>query len=184
MAGIENTQEAQFFQKEIKQPSMETQHQPISQIQKHTHGHYKKLFFMAVLSFISMYTIMYAMVDTPANVIPNINQFYMAMAMTAPMIIIEVFLMHNMYKNIKLNAFVVSLSLVTLVAFILFIRNQTAVSDKQFLKSMIPHHAAAVLMVKETKLQDTEIQKLADGIISSQQKEIDFMKAKLKQLEN
>lgn len=34
---------------------------------------------------------------------------------------------------------------------------QVAVSDKQFLKSMIPHHAAAVLMVKEAKLTDPEI---------------------------
>jgi hypothetical protein len=41
-------------------------------------NHYIKLLVMAVLSFISMYVLMYAMVNTFVNVIPNINQFYMA----------------------------------------------------------------------------------------------------------
>lgn len=38
-------------------------------------------------------------------------------------------------------------------------------------------------MVNGAKISDPEIKKLADDIISSQQKEIDFMKAKLKQME-
>lgn len=37
--------------------------------------HYKKLMVMVVLSFMSMYMLMYAMVNTFANVIPNVNQF-------------------------------------------------------------------------------------------------------------
>lgn len=48
---------------------------------------------------------------------------------------------------------------------------------------MIPHHAAALLMVNGAKITDPEIRKLADDIISSQQKEIDFMKAKLKEMQ-
>ncbi len=145
--------------------------------------HYRKLLVMVVLSFISMYVLMYSMVDRFANVVPNVNQFYMAMLMTSPMVIIEVLLMRNMYANKKLNTSIVLVSSIVLIAFFMFIRKQTTVSDKQFLKSMIPHHAAAVLMVQETELQDPEIQKLADNIISSQQKEIEFMKAKLKELE-
>jgi hypothetical protein len=39
------------------------------------------------LSFISMYVLMYAMVDRFANVYPNFNQFYMAGLMTAPMVL-------------------------------------------------------------------------------------------------
>jgi len=47
----------------------------------------------------------------------------------------------------------------------------------------IPHHAAAILMVKETEISDPEIKQLANDIISSQQKEIEFMKAKLKEMD-
>ena len=59
--------------------------------------HYQKLLIMAVLSFISMYILMYAMVDRVANVFPNINQFYMAGLMAMPMLIIEVLSMSAMY---------------------------------------------------------------------------------------
>ena len=138
---------------------------------------------MIVLSFIAMYILMYSMVDSFSNVIPNINQIYMAGLMTAPMILIELALMGSMYKNKKANLGFMIGGVVLLVVCFFAIRKQTAVDDKQFVKSMIPHHAAAILMVSETELTDPELQKLAEDIISAQQKEIDFMKAKLKQLE-
>lgn len=144
---------------------------------------YSKLIWMTVISFIAMFILMYSMVDKFANVFINVNQFYMAGLMTAPMIIIEMLIMGGMYMNKKLNLIIIAISAVVLVACFFFIRVQTAVSDKQFLKSMIPHHAAALLMVNGAKISDPEIKKLADDIISSQQKEIDFMKAKLKEME-
>ncbi|SEL56878.1 protein of unknown function [Chitinophaga rupis] len=144
---------------------------------------YKKLLLMVILSYIAMYILMYSMVDRLANVIPNINQFYMAGLMAAPMAIIELALMGSMYKNRKLNLFIILISCIVLIMCFLFIRNQTAVSERQFLKSMIPHHASAILMVKETEISDPEIKQLANDIISSQQKEIEFMKAKLKEMD-
>ena len=145
---------------------------------------YKKLALMIIISFIAMFILMYSMVDKFANVTPNINQFYMAGLMTAPMIIIEMILMGSMYMNKKLNLIIISISVVVLVACFFFIRIQAGVTDRQFLKSMIPHHAAAILMVKGAKISDPEIKKLADDIITAQQKEIDFMKAKIKELDN
>src|SRR5688572_16303747 len=149
-----------------------------------THNnHYPKLLIMILFSFIAMYVLMYSMVDSFANVINNLNQLYMAGLMTASMVIIEMAVMRNMYKNKKWNFLITFISIVALVICFLFIRKQTAVSDKQFLKSMIPHHAAAILMVKKTETTDPEIQKLARDIISAQQKEIEFMKVKLNQIE-
>jgi uncharacterized protein (DUF305 family) len=145
---------------------------------------YRKLALMVIISFIAMFILMYSMVDKFANVIPNINQFYMAGLMTAAMIIIEMALMGSMYMNKKRNALIMVVSAVVLAACFLFIRIQTAVSDRQFLKAMIPHHAAAILMAKEAKISDPEIKKLIDDIITSQQREIDFMKAKLKEKDN
>lgn len=145
---------------------------------------YGKLLTMVIVSFVAMYILMYSMVDRFANVIPNINQIYMAALMTAAMVIIEIILMWGMYKNKMLNAGILLLSTGVLIASFLFIRYQSAVGEKQFLKSMIPHHAAAILMVKETKVTDPEIQQLQNDIITSQQKEIDFMKKKLKEMDN
>ena len=145
--------------------------------------HYKKLLIMAVLSFASMYVLMYAMVNTFANVFLNINQFYMAGLMTAPMLIIEIALMGSMYMDKKLNLIIVTTSSIILIALFLFIRQQSAVSDKQFLRSMIPHHASAILMCEMTDIQDPEIKELCKSIISSQQEEIDQMQVKLNELE-
>lgn len=144
---------------------------------------YKKLALMIVLSFGAMYALMYAMVDVFANVIPNVNQLYMAGLMTMPMLIIEIVIMGGMYKNKKLNYILLASGLILLIAFFTGIRQQTAVGDKQFLKSMIPHHAAAILMAEEASVTDPEIKELIQNIITSQQAEIDQIKAKLNELD-
>ncbi|MFV8376988.1 DUF305 domain-containing protein [Flavobacterium sp. GSP11] len=145
---------------------------------------YKKLAIMIVVSFIAMYILMYSMVDVFANVIPNINQFYMAGLMTMPMLIIELLVMGSMYGNKNLNISLVVIGFIALILFFTGIRQQTAVGDKEFLKSMIPpHHAAAILMGKEATVIDPEIKELIKNIITSQQAEIDQMKAKLKELD-
>jgi len=143
------------------------------------HASYKLLTIMVVLHFFAMYFLMYAMVDNFSNIFLNFNQFYMAGLMTAPMIIIELLLMNSMYHKKKLNIFLIVISVSILVILFLFIRYQTGISDEQFLKSMIPHHAAAVLMCEKTQITDAEIQELCNKIISNQQSEIEQMKSKL-----
>ncbi len=156
------------------------------QIQQVDHNHgmsHKKFILMIIISFFAMYILMYAMVDRFENALPNINQFYMAGLMTAAMMIIEILIMGKMYANKKLNLLFLLIGVIALVLFYFGIRKQTAVGDKQFLKSMIPHHAAAILMVRETELTDPEIQQLAKEIRETQEKEIAFMKAKLSELD-
>lgn len=158
-----------------KHPSMNMQHGSKP---------YSKLLIMLLLSFAAMYILMYSMVNRLDNALPNINQFYMASLMAMPMLIIELVLMRKMYPNKKLNLALLAVGGAGLIGFFLLIQNQTAVTDKQFLKGMIPHHAAAILMSEQSQSQDPDIRKLQQEIITSQQKEIKVMKAKLKALEN
>ena len=139
---------------------------------------------MAFLSFIAMYVLMYAMVNSGDNVVPNTNQFYMAGLMAMPMIVIELLLMKSMYMNKNLNRIFISVSLIAMAGFYLAIREQVAINDKQFLKSMIPHHAGAILMCNEADITDPEIRKLCDEIIAGQKREIEQMKAKLSEINN
>jgi uncharacterized protein (DUF305 family) len=162
---------------------MEMKHEEHHHSKQMSAAMYKKLAVMIVLSFIAMYILMYAMVDKLANVIPNINQFYMAGLMTMPMLVIELLVMGNMYMKKKLNIILLSAGVAGMVIFFLCIHQQAGVKDKQFLKSMIPHHAAAVLMVEKASLTDPEIKDLANKIITSQQAEIQQMKDKLKELD-
>lgn len=146
------------------------------------HHHYYRLLGMIVLSFVAMYILMYAMVNSFANVYNNVNQFYMAGLMAAPMTMIELVLMGSMYKNKRLNALIGAVSLAALVVFFLLIRAQTAVTDGQFLRSMIPHHAGAILMCEQSPSQAAQIRELCKTIISSQQAEIRQMKTMLEEL--
>jgi peptidoglycan biosynthesis protein MviN/MurJ (putative lipid II flippase) len=150
---------------------------------KMNENHYGKLLVMAILSFISMYILMYAMVNVFGNVFNSFNQFYMAGLMTAPMIVIELLLMGSMYKDKRKNAILIAISVILGVLFFLFIRQQTAITDKQFLRSMIPHHAGAILMCEQSPISDAEIKELCQSIIASQQSEIDQMKAILDRLQ-
>ena len=145
--------------------------------------HYRGLAIMAVLSFISMYILMYSMVYTFGNVLNNFNQVYMAGLMTAPMVIIEILIMSSMYSNKRLNAIIIAVSLIALIGFFFFIRQQTAIEDRQFLRSMIPHHSGAILMCERASLQDAEIQALCDSIIEGQQEDIRQMESRLQRLE-
>jgi uncharacterized protein (DUF305 family) len=137
---------------------------------------------MAALSFAAMYVLMYAMVDRLANVYLNLNQAYMAGLMAAPMVLIELFVMRAMYRKTKVNLVIAAASALVFVVCLAAIRWQSAISDSQFLRSMIPHHAGAILMCEEAPVRDPEIVRLCESIRVGQQAEIEQMKAKLSAL--
>jgi hypothetical protein len=147
------------------------------------HKHYPHLYLMAALSFVAMFILMYAMVDSFSNVFINLNQFYMAGLMSAPMVLIELLVMRAMFPNKRLNTIIAVVSVVALLLFWFGIREQAAIGNAQFLRSMIPHHAGAILMCKESRANDAEIKKLCEDIIRSQSAEIAQMRAKLDQLD-
>lgn len=142
--------------------------------------HYRRLAIMIVLSFISMYILMYAMVNTLANVFPSFNQAYMAGLMTAPMIVFELMLMGMMYKNRRWNFAIYGFAIILGVGSFVAIRQQSFVGDRDFTRSMIPHHSGAILMCREADLSDPRLQQLCKTIIAGQQAEIDQMNAILK----
>ena len=144
--------------------------------------HYSRFLMMIGLHFIAMYILMYAMVNAFSNVFNSFNQVYMAALMTASMVLFELSLMASMYKSKQLNAVIIAVGLIVLGGIFALIRKQVAISDRQFLRSMIPHYAGAILMCNEASIQDQEIKDLCKNIIASQQAEIAQMKAKLAQM--
>lgn len=139
--------------------------------------HYALLGVMTAVMFVAMFFLMYAMVDRFENVFLNVNQFYMAGIMTAPMVIIELAVMRAMYESRAINIAIIAVSLLAFVGFWTGIRQQAFVTDEQFLRSMIPHHAGAVLMCGKAPIEDSEIKALCEGIMRGQQAEIEQMKA-------
>ena len=128
------------------------------------------------LSLLVMYVAMFAMIWSWGEFIQNVNFFYMALVMWAPMGAIMLVTMGGMYRNRKLNAALYVAFAAIFVLSLVGIRQQTLVGDDQFLRSMIPHHSGAILMCEEAKLTDPEIRQLCGEIIQAQKDEIAQMK--------
>jgi len=139
--------------------------------------HYLMLGVNLLISLIIMYIAMFAMIWSFGEFVQNINFFYMALVMWAPMAVVMLLTMRPMYPNKKLNGLLYLGFAAVFVVSMIGIREQSLVGDRQFLRSMIPHHSGAVLMCEKAKITDPEIQTLCKGIISSQTSEIDQMKA-------
>lgn len=107
----------------------------------------------------------------------------MAALMVAPMGLIMLAFMRGMYKNKKLNL-TIFFSSIALFSGVLFMeRSQTLVQDKEFMRSMIPHHSSAILVSENADLKDPEVKELAEQIIRSQKEEIAQMKEILERME-
>lgn len=153
-----------------------------SDFNKHHTGPYKSLIWMGLIHVPIMYVIMFAMVDTWGDVFQNINTFYMALMMAAPMLAFMPFMMKDMYPDKKKNLYVAFGALVILLGAFAGIRFQTAVADSQFIRSMIPHHSGAILMCREAKISDPELKTLCNNISEGQRKEIEQMNKILERL--
>jgi hypothetical protein len=152
---------------------------------KHTahahHGEERKPYVMLLISlmasFAAMYLIMYSMADRWSNVYFNLSNVYMTGLMAGSMLPIMLATMPGMFKNKKMNVGLWATSAAILVLFWALLRTEAGVGDRQFLRAMIPHHAAAIQMCRESSLSDPRVKELCEAIVSSQEREIAEMKA-------
>lgn len=143
---------------------------------------YQKFALMLGASFLIMYAVMFLNVDSLDHIYLSTTRVYMTLLMVSPMALLMLAFMPAMYKNRKLNAIIITVSISVFIATFAFLRNQTFISDIQYMRAMIPHHSSAILTSQNAQIQDPEVRKLADDIIKAQEKEIAQMKAMLQRL--
>ena len=140
-------------------------------------GSYLALGVEMAIDFVIMYLVMYTMIATLDHFYLNINNVYMTLMMVAPMTVIMLVAMRSMFPSTRLNWIVGATAVVVFIASFAAMRTQAAVSDEEFLRSMIPHHSGAILMCEQSALTDPEIIKLCGEIVRAQREEIAQMKA-------
>lgn len=133
-------------------------------------GSYRKLAIEVVIDALIMYFVMYTMIATIAHLYPNINNLYMTLMMVAPMTIVMIIAMRSMYTSKTANAVICAAAALVFVASFAAMRTQAAVGNKEFLRSMIPHHSGAILMCRKASITDPEI--VRGEIVRSQSSEI------------
>lgn len=143
------------------------------------HGRHGRLYLLfwvnMALGLAVMYVVMFTMIDGPGDFRNNLNMFYMAVTMWAPMGIFMLVTMPGMYPNRKANLALIVLFAVLTAGSFWATRAQALIGDRQFVASMIPHHSGAILMCREASLSDPELVALCDGIIQAQRDEIEQM---------
>ena len=147
-------------------------------------NNYLKFALMMVVSFIIMYAVMFANVAEFDHVMLSTMRTYMTILMIAPMAISMILFMWGMYKNKTLNGIIIGAAIVIFGVTYYMMRNQTGISDVQYMKGMIPHHSSAILTSEKSDLKDPETKKLAEEIIKAQEEEIAKMKQLINRLEN
>lgn len=141
--------------------------------------HYYMLAINMAINLVIMYLVMFSMIYRWDEFVQNVNFFYMALMMWAPMGALMLLFMGMMYKSKRLNIIIYASSVLIFVLAFIGIRRQTLVGDRQFARSMIPHHSGALVMCKEASLSDPELKQLCfgpNGIVESQEREIDQMR--------
>lgn len=142
------------------------------------HGRpYFRFWVNMILGLALMYVVMFTMIDGLGDFRNNLNMFYMAVTMWAPMGVFMLATMPGMFPNRPANiALYVAFALLTAGSF-WATREQALIDERQFIASMIPHHSGAILMCREASISDQELVTLCDEITKTQREEIDQMEA-------
>lgn len=147
-------------------------------------NHYPKLALALFISFLVMYAVMFLNVDQPGHIYLSLNRLYVSLLMVAPMAPIMLFVMKSMYSNRMLNGGIIAASCIVFLLSLICLRTQAFISNREYMKGMIPHHSSAIMTSKHAGLSDPEVRMLADSIIKSQEEEINQMKLILKRLDD
>ena len=149
----------------------------------HRMNPYVKFTLMIVTSTIVMYIMMYFNTYAWDHVYFSETRAYMALYMGAAMAVIMLAFMGNMYKKTKLNLAVYGISVVLFAVGIWGVRSQATVDQVDWMKAMIPHHSIAILTSSRADIEDPRVRKLADDIITAQEREIGEMQQLIKELD-
>jgi hypothetical protein len=109
--------------------------------------------------------------DKRQDIFFSLNDVYMILLMTGWMFLF----MGIYYQEKNVGFFGLGLTGLSLWA----IRTQVFVSERQFLRGMVPHHSMAILMSKRLQQKPNSISQFLEDIIQTQSKEIEFMKQRI-----
>ena len=139
------------------------------------------LYTMMIGSFIIQFIVMSCiMTNSYKNITFSVGKFYISVIMALLMGLLEVFMFDIHMRIISFYYYLILFFILSI--FIYLYRNQIYIEDKDYLQEMIEHHSMAVLTSEEIlqKTQSEQIKKLAETILTTQEKEIEYMRQLIK----
>ncbi|HWC33104.1 MAG TPA: DUF305 domain-containing protein [Actinomycetota bacterium] len=127
---------------------------------------------MILSATVVMYAVMYVNTYEWGHVQWSESRMFMAFTMGGTMALVMLGWMLNMYRNARVNAAIVVVSVLLLAGVIYLDRSQTTVQDDSFMSAMIPHHSIAILRAERAEIADVRVCELAVAISEAQRREI------------
>lgn len=137
---------------------------------------YSRFFAMIATSTIVMFALMYLNTYLLSHIFFSETRAYMAILMGAAMAIVMLGFMFSMYPNKTANITIFACSALVFATALWLVRSQITVGEVSYMRAMIPHHSIAIMTSERADISDPRVRKLADEIISAQEKEIAEMK--------
>lgn len=147
------------------------------------HHGYGRFGAMIATSTLAMFGLMYLNTYQVDHVFFSETRVYMALVMGAAMAVIMLGLMWSMHESKAINVGIIVASLLLFAGALWLVRSQQTVDQVSYMKAMIPHHSIAILTSTRAAISDPRVRKLADGIVESQRREIEEMKALIAELQ-
>ena len=143
---------------------------------------YARFGAMVATSTVVMFGLMYLNTYSADHLYFSETRVYMALLMGAVMAAVMLAFMRHMLEKRRLNAAIFAGAAIVFALSLWLLRSQATVDQVSWMKAMIPHHSIAILTSERAEIRDPRVRKLADGIIESQRREIEEMKALVKEL--
>ncbi len=145
-------------------------------------SHYTRFFAMILTSTVVMFVAMYFNTYAFDHVYFSETRAWMALYMGALMMAVMLAFMWGMYPSRTANIAITAGVAVLFAVGLWGVRSQQTVDQVDWMQAMIPHHSIAILTSERARITDPRVRELADGIISTQRKEIAEMQALIAEL--
>lgn len=144
---------------------------------------YTRFSAMIATSTVVMFILMYLNTYALDHIAFSQTRVWMALLMGGAMAVVMMAFMFSMYSSRRISAGIIVAGLVVGAGSLWLVRSQATVGDVSYMKAMIPHHSIAILTSERANISDPRVRELADGIIETQRREIDEMKALIADLQ-
>lgn len=133
---------------------------------------YPRFLAMIATSTMLMYGLTYLNTWDISHVRYSQTRLWMALLMGAMMTVVMLGFMRAMYRDRRMNRFIVASAAAVFLASLALVRSQVTVGDIDYMRAMIPHHSIAILTSRRAALDDPRVADLARRIVAAQQAEI------------
>jgi len=137
---------------------------------------YSRFALMILTSTLVMFGLMYLNTWAFEHVFHSETRVWMALLMGGAMAVVMMGFMFSMYPNRTANIAIIAGGLLIAAGALWLVRSQITVSGPSYMRAMIPHHSIAIMTSERAGIEDPRVRKLADEIVSAQQREIAEMR--------